>query len=181
VKGSDGRHALRLALVAGLLALAAPVAVAGTILHVTPDDPLSEVSRRLATDPDVSEVVLAAGTYTQALRIPPFAGAGTRAEGDAGPPGTSPLLVRPADGARVVFDGAIAIGKPHPVKGRPGVYWIAGRDTGAEPPRLWEPAARVRYTLAADLDAVERFAGTYLRRTDASSCTLPTACRPGSA
>ena len=143
-------------------ALFAAAALAGEVVHVSPGDSLAEVSRRLASDTEVTEVVLAGGIYTRSLRIPPFTGPdGSGATGVAAR-AAAPLIVRPAEGARVIFDGAIGIPNPRPVRGRPGVFSFAHAEEGREPPKIWEPGGRVRYTLAADLDAVERFAGTYI-------------------
>jgi hypothetical protein len=131
----------------------APAIAAGEVIHVSPADSLAEVSERLASDPFVSEVVLAGGVYRQTLVVPP-----PRSAGDA----VRPLLIRPAEGALVVFDGAQAIPRARPVRGRAGVYSVAQWSTGPQPPRLWEPDRRIRYGLAADLDAVTRFAATYV-------------------
>ncbi len=145
-----------------MFVIAASVATAGAseVLQVSPADSLAKVSERLAADPAIREVVLAAGTYRDGLIVPPPGGK------PAADPAAHPLLIRPAEGARVVFDGAAAVGRARPVNGRPGVFRIESRLQGGEPPRLFQPDDRVRYLLAADLDAVERFPGTYLPDED---------------
>lgn len=137
---------------AAMVALTAPPASAGEVLRVTPGDSLRQVSERLASDPAVSEVVLAGGIYRQSLVVPALKNAD---------PAAHPLIIRPAEGASVVFDGATGIPSPRPVKGHPGVFSIDFRVEGREPPRFWEPEARVRYSLAADRDAVAFFPATY--------------------
>lgn len=122
------------------------------VLHVSPDDALDEIGARLAADPSISEVVLAAGVYREGLLIRPL---------DDVEPAAHPLLIRPADGARVVFDGQRTITKTRRARDLPGVYYIKFEAPGGEPPGIWEPDARVRYTLAADLDSVRRFPATY--------------------
>jgi parallel beta-helix repeat protein len=139
------------------MALLAVPGVAGEALRVSPGDSLAAVGRRLASDPAITEVVLEGGVYKETLVIPPPPRDAARGSG-----GATPLLVRPAEGARVVFDGAVAIPEARAVKDRPGVYWFAHRAATAEPPKLWEPGSRTRYTLAADLAAVERFAASCL-------------------
>jgi nitrous oxidase accessory protein NosD len=139
-----------------LAALAAPGQAPATdgVLAIVPAYSLARVSERLAHDPSIREVTLASGTYRRGWVIPPLQGAD---------PGAHPLLIRPADGADVVFDGARPIEGARPVRGRPGVFTVP-IEPGQRPeaPKLWEPDRRVRYLLAADLDAVERFPGSYL-------------------
>ena len=137
-----------------VLAAPGPPAVADGVLRVSPADSFSRVSERLARDPSIREVVLAAGTYRGAWTIPPPEPKGTEAQ---------PLLIRPADGAVVVFDGARTLPDAKPVRDRPAVFSVTLAPGGwKEPPRIWEPDARVRYLLAADAGAVERFPGSYV-------------------
>jgi nitrous oxidase accessory protein NosD len=63
----------------------------------------------------------------------------------------------------VVFDGAKPLAKPKAVPDRPGVFSVPFEGgTKGEPEKLWEPEARVRYLLVADLDAVQRFPASYV-------------------
>jgi nitrous oxidase accessory protein NosD len=134
----------------------ASAAEARESLLVAPSDSLAKVSQQLADDAELREVVLAAGTYRESLVVPPLRGI---PESDSA---RHPLLIRPAEGARVVFDGAISLGRARPQKERPGVFWSDHLRAEGEPPRLWQLDARVRYVLAADLEAVEHFPATYL-------------------
>jgi nitrous oxidase accessory protein NosD len=124
------------------------------VLTVKPGDSLAEIGRRLAQDASIREVVLQAGTYPGDWTIPRLE------KEDAAP---HPLLIRAADGADVLFDGANRLPKPKAVAGRPGVFSVpfSGGYKG-EPEKLWEPEARVRYLQAADLDAVQRFPASYV-------------------
>jgi nitrous oxidase accessory protein NosD len=136
-----------------LMALGArPVSKDG-VLTVKPGDSLQQVSQRLAKDASIREVVLEAGTYPGGWTIPPL---------EKGEAEEHPLLIRTADGASVLFDGAKPLPKSKAVPGRPGVF-SARFDTAdrREPPQVWEPERRVRYLLAADVDAVQRFEAAY--------------------
>jgi len=124
------------------------------VLTISPADSLASVSERLARDPSIREVVLDSGTYAGGWTIPPLAGVDD--------PAAHPLLIRAAEGARVVFDGARPLPRAKPVKKRPGVFVSVFEPAAGEPPKIWEPEARVRYLLAADLAAVERFPASYL-------------------
>ena len=121
-------------------------------LYVTPEDDMREIGARLTADPSITEVVLAGGVYRMGLVIRPIEGV---------EPASHPLIIRPADDARVIFDGERAITDSRRVKGLPGVYSIEFEGGGDEPPAVWEPDARVRYTLVADADAVRRFPASY--------------------
>ncbi|HKQ98125.1 MAG TPA: hypothetical protein VJV75_09645, partial [Candidatus Polarisedimenticolia bacterium] len=122
------------------------------VLQVTPADSWNAVRDRLASDPAITEVVLAGGTYPGGfLILPPR---------DTANP--SPLLIRAADGARVVLDGAATLPNAHPVKRRSPVLALPWTGTAVEPPHLFDPEARFRYTEAADAGAVARFPGTML-------------------
>jgi parallel beta-helix repeat protein len=124
------------------------------VLTVTPGDSLAQIGQRLAQDASIREVVLQAGTYPGDWTIP-------RLEKEDATP--HPLLIRAADGAEVIFDGAKPLSKPKAVPGRPGVFSVPSEGGyKGEPEKLWEPEARVRYLLAADLDAVQRFPASYV-------------------
>lgn len=125
---------------------------AGEALYVSPDDDMGAIGALLAADPEIAEVILAAGVYREGLLIRPLEGVD---------PADHPLLIRPADKARVVFDGGRAITRSRRAGDMPGVYYTRFETIRVEPPSLWEPDTRVRYTLAADLDAVRRFPGSY--------------------
>lgn len=130
------------------------------ILTVKPGDSLAQVGQRLAKDATIREVVLQAGTYPGEWVIPPLEKAQTKDQEDAA---AHPLLIRAADGAEVLFDGAKPLPKPKAVPGRPGVFsvpYVAANKS--EPEKIWEPETRVRYLLAADLDAVQRFPASYV-------------------
>jgi len=130
------------------------------VLTVKPGDSLGLIGQRLARDASIREVVLQAGTYPGDWTIPRLDRADKEGKEGAA---SHPLLIRAADGADVLFDGAKALPKAKAVPGRPGVFSVPF-DGGykGEPEKLWEPEARVRYLLAADLDAVQRFPASYV-------------------
>ncbi|HET8945447.1 MAG TPA: right-handed parallel beta-helix repeat-containing protein [Candidatus Polarisedimenticolia bacterium] len=124
------------------------------VLTVKPGDSLAQIGQRLAQDAAIREVVLQAGTYDGEWVIPRLEKEDAAAH---------PLLIRAADGANVLFDGAKPLPKPKEVPGRPGVFSVAFETGGKrEAAKLWEPEARVRYLLAADLDAVQRFPASFV-------------------
>jgi hypothetical protein len=130
-----------------------PTAISGArTVSVKPTDSLFAVREKLATDASITEVVFAKGVYFGGLSI-------------EGPRGTDfaqhPLLIRAADGAQVVFDGARPVEKFGPHEELPGVFWIDYTSDGGEYPRFWEPGTRIRYRLVADARAVARFPATY--------------------
>jgi hypothetical protein len=129
-----------------------PVAKDG-VLTVKPGDSLPQVSQRLAKDPAIREVVLATGAYPGGFTIPAL---------EKEDPEKHPLLIRAADGAVVLLDGGVQLGKAKAVAGRPGVYSAPIASSPKDVPQLWEPGARVRYLLAADLDAVQHFPASYI-------------------
>ena len=124
----------------------------GRTLQVQPTDSLSTVWEQLTTDASISEVVFAEGVYYGGLTI-------------EGPRGTDfaqhPLLIRAADGAHVVFDGAKRVERAKPHEELPGVFWIDYTNAGGEYPKFWEPGTRTRYRLVADARTVARFPATY--------------------
>ena len=158
-----------LVLLAALAARGQASASEGT-LRVRPADPLARVSERLAHDPSIREVVLEAGTYPGGWSIPPLAGTEDAA--------AHPLLIRPADGARVVFDGAVPLPRPKPDREHPGVFRAPWNNPTTEPPKIWDPEARLRYLLAADLDAVAAFPGSQLPDGHEIALHPPDSARP---
>src|SRR5687768_9193814 len=110
-----------------VVALMLAVSVAGTAgaetLVVAPGTPLSDLAEKLTSNARVSEVVFEAGVYRGGLRV-------------SGPRGAdfskSPLLIRSADGAKVVFDGAAAVEKLQPLEGMENVYSTAWDSRGGE-------------------------------------------------
>ena len=71
------------------------------------------------------------------------------------------LLIRAADGASVILDGARPVEKSQPHEELPGVFWIEYTHPGGEYPKFWEPGMRVRYRLVADRQSVARFPATF--------------------
>lgn len=138
-------------LAAALLLLSAAIS-AGSTLNVKPTEPLSVVRDKLAADAGISEVVFAEGVYSGGLSV-------------EGPQGTDfsrrPLLIRAADGASVILDGARPVDKFRPHEELPGVFWIEYTHPGGEYPKFWEPGMRVRYRLVADRQSVARFPATF--------------------
>jgi hypothetical protein len=120
-------------------------------LTVKPTEQLSAVRERLAADARITEVVFEKGVYCGGLSVD-------------GAKGTDfakhPLLVRAAEGAEVVFDGARPVEKFRPHEELPGVFWIEYAHAGGEYPKFWEPGRRARYCLVADRRAVARFPAT---------------------
>ena len=85
----------------------------------------------------------------------------------SGPKGTDfsqrPLVIRAAEGARVLFDGARVVEQFQPHEELPGVFQMDYEHRGGEYPKLWEPGTRMRYRLVADRQSVARFPATYHR------------------
>lgn len=121
-------------------------------LSVRPTEPLSALSEKLAADASITEVVFAEGVYSGGLSI-----RGLRGTDFA----QHPLLIRAADGAHVVFDGAKRVERAKPHEELPGVFWIDYASDGGEYPKFWEPGTRIRYRLVADSRSVARFPATY--------------------
>ena len=140
-----------ISLVASSFLLSAAIS-AGSTLNVTPTEPLSAVRDKLAADAGITEVIFAEGVYFGGLSV-------------EGPKGADfarrPLLIRAADGARVVLDGARPVEKYRPDEELPGVFSIEYAHTGGEYPKFWEPGTRIRYRLVADRQAVARFPATF--------------------
>ena len=133
--------------------LLVPTTIAeGSTLSVTPTESLSVVREKLIADATITEVIFAEGVYRGGLYVD-------------GPEGTNfaqhPLLIRAAEGAHVVFDGARPVEGSLPHEELPGVFWIDYTSDGGEYPKFWEPGTRIRYRLVADRLAVARFPATY--------------------
>ncbi len=122
------KNRVHLPMVAGLF-----VAIwgsAATTVHFKSTDSLGGLRERLANDTDIREVVFAEGVYFGGLFV-------------EGPKGTDfakhPLVIRAADGAQVVFDGARPVREFGPHEKLPGVFWINYASAGGEYPKFWEP------------------------------------------
>jgi len=77
-----------------------------------------------------------------------------------------PLVITAAktpDGGfeEVILDGGRDLDAAEPVEGKPGVYRAACDAAGSRQPHIWEAVARIRYSCAADLAAVEQFPATF--------------------
>jgi hypothetical protein len=105
-------------------------------LHISPADSLATLAERLANDAGIREVIFEEGVYRGNLHV-------------RGPKGTdfsaNPLLIRAADGARVVFDGSRSLDKFESHPALPGVFQMEYTHRGGEYPKLWEPNTRTRY------------------------------------
>ena len=125
---------------------------ASTTVNVKSTDSLGSLRERLANDADIREVIFEEGVYLGGLYV-------------EGPKGTDfakhPLLIRAAEGAEVVFDGARPVDRFQAYEKLPGVFWIDYTADGGEHPKFWEPHTRMRYRLAADRQSVARFPATY--------------------
>ncbi|HUD73110.1 MAG TPA: right-handed parallel beta-helix repeat-containing protein [Dongiaceae bacterium] len=144
----------------------------GQVLRFTPSDSPTTLGDRLAGDASVTEVILAAGTYRGSLTIPaPRDPASTPA----------PLLIHPAEGAEVVFDGSVPLPRLDRVRGGDDLYSCEAGSAGGEPPAVFDPEARVRYRYAADAAAVARFPGTVLLDGGRLLLHPPEGARRGSA
>ena len=130
----------------------ATVISAGDPLHVKPTESLSNLRERLANDTSITEVIFEKGVYSGGLHV-------------SGPKATDfsqrSLVIRAADGAKVVFDGARVVEQFQPHEKLPGVFHLDYEHRGGEYPKLWEPGTRMRYRLVADSEAVARFPATY--------------------
>ena len=122
----------------------------GEVLHFNPTQSLSALREKLAANTNIAEVIFEAGVYRGSLHV-------------SGPKGAAlaPLLIRAADGARVVFEGARAVEGFQPHEKLAGVFAIDYRHEGGEYPKFWEPRTRMRYRLVADHQSVARFPATY--------------------
>lgn len=70
------------------------------------------------------------------------------------------LLIRAADGAKVVFDDSTRVTKTETPEGRPGVFLVKGNYCVSRLD-VWEDDTRIRYKKAADVDSASRFPGSF--------------------
>ncbi|MBI4025219.1 MAG: right-handed parallel beta-helix repeat-containing protein [Verrucomicrobia bacterium] len=125
----------------------------------TPDKPvqtLGAVGAKLAEDGAITEVIFAAGTYPGSLHVN-----APKGNDPANPPS---LIIRAAEGAEVILDGARSINQAEPVANAPGVFSVQGQYSMAPPPMMWEADTRVRYLAAADLQTVQVAPSTFFAR-----------------
>jgi len=124
----------------------------GSTVQVKPTESLSMLREKLANDTTITEVIFEEGVYFGSLYV-------------SGPKDANfsqcPLLIRAADGARVIFNGSRRLEKCRPHEKLPGVFCMDYTHRGGEYPKLWEPGTRMRYSLVADSQAVARFPATY--------------------
>ena len=132
-------------------------AAADTTLRIDPTDSLGQLRERLATDTSIREVIFEEGVYRGSLHI--------RSPEDV-EFSAHPLLLRAADGARVVFDGSRQVQGFDAHPDLPGVFVLQYAHGGGEYPKLWEPGPRMRYRLVADAQSVARFPATYTVERD---------------
>jgi hypothetical protein len=133
-------------LCAGTLAAAEPT------LHINPTDSFGGLGERLAREPGIREVIFGEGVYHGHLHVsgPGDADFSERA-----------LVLRAADGARVVFDGSQRLHDFEPHPDLRGVFRMPYTHRGGEYPKLCEPDTRRRYRLVADAASVVRFPASY--------------------
>jgi len=162
----------RSAAVVALLALATPAApLEAKTVHVspagsdgapgTPDKPLKTMRAALkavAEEQAPCEIVIHKGTYPGDVCV------GENKDRLAG--ARPHLLIRAArkpDGSfeEVVFDGARKIAEAEPVPDKPGVFKIPGKFSYHYRKHMWETDTRTRYTLVADLAAVEQYPASF--------------------
>src|SRR5688572_18826272 len=132
------------------------VTSAGVILNATPES-FSSLGEKLGRDANINEVVFSDGVYSGGLIV-----SGPKDGDFAG----RPLLIRAADGANVLFDGAKAVEKFQPHEELSGVFSIDYTHRGGEYPKFWEPRTRIRYRLVADRQSVARFPATFTVEKD---------------
>lgn len=131
------------------------IAAAQTTIRLNPQT-FGTMRETLASNGDIREVILEAGVYHAGTSL------GIPKDMD---PAKHPLLIRAADGAEVIFDGhdreASLESKARSMDGRPNVFVLPFKPVGNDTPKLWEPTARIRYRLVADVESVARFPATY--------------------
>jgi parallel beta-helix repeat protein len=145
--------------------------VQGPSIHVAPhgretnpgtwERPVASLARALELVQDATEpsaIVLHEGVYAGDVQV--------GRQGDHRGPARAPLTIEAArrpDGSfeNVVFDGARAIEQAEPLAGRPGLFKIPGKFSYRYRTHVWEADTRVRYTLVADLAAVERYPASF--------------------
>lgn len=105
------------------------------------------------------EIVLHKGVYPGGVTV------GRQSDRGKGP--LPELLITAAKDANgkfddVLFEGGRSISESEPVADRPGVYKAPGAyDLSITKLNMWEADTRIRYTLAADLAAVEQFPASF--------------------
>jgi len=132
-------------------------AASGSTIRFEPTDSLPRLRDKLASAPDITEVIFEGGVYHGSLLV-------------SGPKDTDfsqrPLLIRAADGASVLFEGSKAVEKFQPHEEWPGVFSMDYTHRGGDYPKFWEPRTRVRYRLVADRQSVARFPATFTVEKD---------------
>jgi hypothetical protein len=151
----DWTRTIKKRLLTSLLMVAGMTALAGDTMHVKPTESLSTVREKLENDARITEVVFEEGIYAGSLYV-----SKPRTSGDADL-SQYPLLIRAAQGASVLFEGAKPIEKVQRHEKESGVFWMDYTHRGGEYPKLWEPRTRMRYRLVADRQSVARFPATY--------------------
>jgi len=137
----------------GIMLAAVSLAGAGEVLHVNDSHTLRLAKDALRSGKDVSEIIIAEGTYFGSFSVhrPKDVDYSKR-----------PLLIRAADGAKVVFEGSVAMDEWTPHDQFPGVFVTKYTSNRTESPRVWEPKIRVRYRLVADAASVAHFPASYV-------------------
>ena len=151
----DWTRTIRKRLLTYPLVVAGMTALAGDTMHVKPTESLSTVREKLENDPRITEVVFEEGIYAGSLYV-----SKPRISGDADL-SQYPLLIRAAQGASVLFEGAKPMEKVQRHEKESGVFCMDYTHRGGDYPKLWEPRTRMRYRLVADRQSVARFVATY--------------------
>jgi len=125
---------------------------AGQTMHVQNSVSFRNVIQEVNAGSDISEIVLAEGTYRVGVVI--------KSNPDTGK-ADMPLTIRAADGAKVTFVGSTSIVSWEPYGDAPGIYTATVSSSRNEPPKVWNPVTRVRYRRAATPESVEKFPSTY--------------------
>ena len=154
-----------------LIAMACHTVIAATVAHVsrdgndghpgTRDQPVATIAQALALvwdSKEPAEIVIHEGVYSGGVSV----GAGK----DRDIEGRPNLVIRAArkqDGSfeEVILEGGLKIEEAQAVPGKPGVYKIPGTYSYHRRPHMWEADTRTRYTLMADLAAVERYPASF--------------------
>lgn len=118
---------------------------------VSPNGPITtkKVNELLEKKPEIREIILKSGKYHN-LSILGKAGENYKKR---------PLLIRPAKGADVVFDGAKDI-EDFQETDFHGVFTIPWNSKKITP-KMWEPNTRTRYKLVADKLSVQHYQGSF--------------------
>ena len=142
-----------------------------TTVHVTPSGTdrsagtaeapvatLGEALRRVAAEAGAAEIVLHEGVYPGDARV------GSNEDRLGGP--RPHLLIRAAHRHAggfedVIFDGARRVREAEAVPGKAGIFKMPGSFSYHYRTHMWEADTRTRYTLVADLAAVEQFPASF--------------------